>query len=133
MQSLRQALHRQQQIGLNSLNRKYASGLGSRTVLQNRISIRLQHHLANMSKAVVITGATGNQGGALIQALVEADADFEIIAVSRNPSSNSAQRLARKSPKIKVIAGDLERADDILTEAKKVTKAPIWGVYSVQV
>lgn len=85
-----------------------------------------------MSKALIITGATGNQGGALIQALVEADADFQIIAVSRNPTSGSAQRLAQKSSKIKVISGNLENPEEIFSNAKKVSQLPIWGVYSVQ-
>lgn len=86
-----------------------------------------------MSKATIIIGATGTQGGALVQALIDADADLEIIAVSRDPSSHSAQKLASKSPKVKVIAGNLENANEIFQNAKQVTKSVIWGVYSVQV
>ncbi|KAI0158135.1 NAD(P)-binding protein [Xylariaceae sp. FL1272] len=86
----------------------------------------------SMSRAVLVTGATGNQGGALIQALLKGNADFEILAVSRNPLSPSARRLANQSPKVKLVAGDLEKPDDIFRDATRISKAPIWGVFSVQ-
>ncbi|KAI0830391.1 NAD(P)-binding protein [Hypoxylon sp. FL0890] len=85
-----------------------------------------------MSRAVLITGATGKQGGAVVNALLKANADFEILALTRNSQSASAQRLAQKSPKIKLVTGNLNEADNIFTKAKEVTKTPIWGVFSVQ-
>ena len=78
-------------------------------------------------------GATGRQGGAVVNNLLRMKAPFNILAVTRNPSSASAQRLAAKSSSIKVIQGDLDRANDIFAAAKKVSPDPIWGVYSVQV
>ncbi|OJD36229.1 uncharacterized protein BKCO1_12000121 [Diplodia corticola] len=82
-----------------------------------------------MSKTLLITGATGKQGGAVIKALLAADADFTILAVTRNPSSDSAKALEKQSPKIKVIKGDLNDPKAIFTAAG----SPIWGVFSVQV
>ncbi|KAH7007560.1 hypothetical protein EDB80DRAFT_843031 [Ilyonectria destructans] len=74
-----------------------------------------------MSRAVLITGATGNQGGSVIDALVaKQPSDFLLLAVTRNAQSASAKRLAAKSASIKL-------------SAKQVAEtSPLWGVYSVQ-
>ncbi|KAI1410481.1 NAD(P)-binding protein [Hypoxylon sp. FL1857] len=85
-----------------------------------------------MSRAVLITGATGKQGGAVVNALLKANADFEILALTRDSKSASAQRLVQKSPKIKLVTGNLNQVDNVFTKAKEVTKTPIWGVFSVQ-
>ncbi|PLB54791.1 NAD(P)-binding protein [Aspergillus steynii IBT 23096] len=71
--------------------------------------------------AVLITGATGKQGGALIRSLVQRKAPFEILA-----------KLASLSKSIKLIQGDLDNPAGIFKNAQRVTKSPIWGVYSVQ-
>jgi uncharacterized protein YbjT (DUF2867 family) len=55
-----------------------------------------------MSRAILVTGATGKQGGALVNALLDANADFEVLAVTRNEKSDAAQKLAKRSPKIKL-------------------------------
>jgi uncharacterized protein YbjT (DUF2867 family) len=85
------------------------------------------------SRAILITGATGKQGGSTINALLKANAPFEILALTRNAQSASAQRLLQKSSKIKLITGDFNAIDDIFRQAKAATNAPIWGVFSVQV
>ncbi|KAI1768628.1 NAD(P)-binding protein [Hypoxylon sp. FL1150] len=85
-----------------------------------------------MSRAVLITGATGKQGGAVIKALLKANTDFEILALTRDAQSASAQKLAKSSPKIKLVTGNLDDAESIFSKAKEVTKKPIWGVFSVQ-
>lgn len=85
-----------------------------------------------MSKAVLITGATGKQGGAVVNALLPSS-DFTILTVTRNTASPSAQKLAQKSPKIKLVQGDLNDPTTIFKNAKEVTDKPIWGVFSVQV
>ncbi|KAH7382746.1 hypothetical protein DE146DRAFT_623379 [Phaeosphaeria sp. MPI-PUGE-AT-0046c] len=79
-------------------------------------------------RALLITGATGKQGGSVINALLKADAPFDIIAVTRNAQSSSAQKLLQKSPKIKLVTGDFKAIDDIFRQAKAATKYPIWGV-----
>jgi uncharacterized protein YbjT (DUF2867 family) len=86
-----------------------------------------------MSRAVLITGATGKQGGAVVKSLLQAKADFTILAVTRNPNSPAAQKLKTLSSNIFLVQGDLGDASSIFTGAKNATPNPIWGVYSVQV
>jgi uncharacterized protein YbjT (DUF2867 family) len=84
-----------------------------------------------MALTILVTGATGKQGGAVIQALK--GTDFEILALTRNASSPSAQKLAQSSSNIKLLEGDLDDIPAIFQKAKTVTSNPIWGVYSLQV
>ncbi|KAF3125871.1 hypothetical protein TWF594_001275 [Orbilia oligospora] len=85
-----------------------------------------------MSKAILITGATGKQGGAVIRSLLKANANVEILALTRDAKSPSAQKLFRLSPKIKLVVGDLDQPENIFQKVKEVTKLPVWGVFSVQ-
>lgn len=86
-----------------------------------------------MSRALLITGATGKQGGSVVTSLVAAKADFEILAVTRDLQAASSQRLLNKFPKIKLVQGNLDNPKAIFESAKKASKSPIFGVYSVQV
>ncbi|KAJ6038331.1 hypothetical protein N7499_004516 [Penicillium canescens] len=86
-----------------------------------------------MSRTVLITGATGKQGGSLVAALLKAKADFEVLAVTRDASSGGAHKLQAKSPNIKLVEGNLDEPERIFDNAHKVTSHPIWGVFSVQV
>lgn len=88
-----------------------------------------------MSRALLITGATGQQGGAVIDALLaKRSEDFTILAVTRNAESAAAQRLASKSPLIRIVEGDLGSVPSLFSSAKTAAgTASIWGVYSVQV
>ncbi|OTA94704.1 hypothetical protein M434DRAFT_20726 [Hypoxylon sp. CO27-5] len=86
------------------------------------------------SKVLLITGATGNQGGAVINALLSRDPNqFTILAVTRDAKSSNANRLLQKSPSIKLVQGDLDNVPQLFREARKVHPSPIWGVYSVQI
>ncbi|KAI8658038.1 NmrA domain-containing protein [Fusarium keratoplasticum] len=85
-----------------------------------------------MSRALLITGATGKQGGSVIRALLAANADFDILAVTRDSSSPSARKLVEKSPRISLVQGNLNDAEGIFDTAKAASKVPIWGVFSVQ-
>ncbi|KAK1457360.1 nucleoside-diphosphate-sugar epimerase family protein [Colletotrichum cuscutae] len=88
----------------------------------------------NMSRAILITGATGKQGGAVISALLARQpSDFLLLAVTRNAQSTSAKRLAAKSSNIKLVEGDLDATPALFASAKAVAgTVPLWGVYSVQ-
>ena len=83
-----------------------------------------------MTKNLLITGATGKQGGAVISALLasRSAADFVIYAVTRNSSSAAAKSLASIA-NVKIVQGNLD-APAALFESAGV---PIWGVLSVQV
>ncbi|KAK3693152.1 hypothetical protein B0T22DRAFT_373007 [Podospora appendiculata] len=91
--------------------------------------------MSTMSKALLITGATGHQGGAVIEALLDKHRnEFTLLAVTRDASSASAQRLASKSPSIKLVQGNLDDVPALFEEARRVNNnQTIWGVYSVQV
>ncbi|KAF7547424.1 hypothetical protein G7Z17_g7745 [Cylindrodendrum hubeiense] len=83
----------------------------------------------SLQKTVLVTGATGKQGGALIDNILASSqaASFRIVAVTRDVTSSKAQKLATY-PNVSVIEGDLSNADDIFNKA-----GPVWGVYSVQI
>ncbi|KAF2475726.1 NAD(P)-binding protein [Lindgomyces ingoldianus] len=84
-----------------------------------------------MSKTLLVTGSTGKQGGAVVRALQ--GSDFEILALTRNVSSSSAQKLTHLSSNIKLLQGDLGNATAIFEKAKEISNNPIWGVFSIQV
>jgi len=86
-----------------------------------------------MSQGLLITGATGKQGGAVVDALLASPriSDYTILAVTRNPESAGAQKLATKSANIKLVKGDLNSISDIFSTAKQIN-SNITGVFSVQ-
>lgn len=86
-----------------------------------------------MNRAILVTGATGKQGGAVIKALLADKAGFRILAVTRDTNSPSAKRLAAKSSDITLVQGDLNDTEAIFKAAEQATSHPIWGVFSVQV
>ncbi|KAL7820683.1 NAD(P)-binding protein [Trichoderma gracile] len=85
-----------------------------------------------MSRSLLITGATGKQGGAAIRALLSKNADFRLLAVTRDKTSPSAQKLASLSPKVTLLQGDLNQTDALFQQARDVTGSSPWGVFSVQ-
>lgn len=84
-------------------------------------------------KALLITGATGKQGRATIDALLSLpeSSDFTILAVTRKIDSPSATSLARKAANIKLVQGDLDDSTAIFEAASKVTPHAIWRVFAV--
>jgi nucleoside-diphosphate-sugar epimerase len=85
-------------------------------------------------RTILITGATGNQGGAVVDALLSTtDSDFAIVALTRNPQSPGATKLTSKSPRIKVVQGDLNHPKEIFEAVSKTTGEKVWGVFMVQV
>lgn len=88
-----------------------------------------------MSKSILVTGATGKQGGSVVDAILALPnaSDYTILAVTRDSNSGSAQKLAAKSPSIKLVEGNLDDVPTLFKNAAEVSKEPIWGVYSVQI
>lgn len=82
---------------------------------------------------ILITGATGRQGTSVIKKLLEKQASFTILAVTRDVNSSSARNLARKFEKITLIQGNLNHPAAIFESAKRQCSTPVWGVFSVQV
>ena len=86
-----------------------------------------------MTKSILITGATGNQGGAAIRALLSsAEAStLKLFALTRDSASAAAKKLEGQG--VTIVQGDLNDVPALFTAAKKVGKGDIWGVFSVQV
>lgn len=76
------------------------------------------------TRNILVTGATGKQGGAVVKALLAKPPayDFQILALTRKTTSSAAQALAT-NPKITLVEGDLRDAGNIF--------AKIGGVGSV--
>jgi len=88
-------------------------------------------------KAILITGATGKQGGAVLKQLA-GDTAFTVLAVTRNPESASAQKLRERYPTVILVQGDLDNVSSLFSSAKEALHAAhqhrtIHGVFSVQV
>jgi uncharacterized protein YbjT (DUF2867 family) len=79
-------------------------------------------------RKILVTGATGKQGGAVVKALLNHPPDFDyvILALTRNVSSPKAKALA-SNPKVELISGDLDDCDAIFEKAGG--KGSIWGVF----
>lgn len=92
--------------------------------------------MSTQSKRILVTLATGNQGSGLVRALARRNqaagsADgrpFEILAVTRNASSDKAQKLAAL-PGVTLLESDYE-PESLFEKANK--DGPIYGVFSVQ-
>ncbi|KAH7927239.1 NAD(P)-binding protein [Leucogyrophana mollusca] len=92
-----------------------------------------------MSRNILVTGATGKQGRALIEALQPLKTtddnpsarSFRILALTRKATSPSAEQLA-KQEHVQVVEGDLDSIESvrkIFEDAKSI--GGIWGVYCV--
>jgi uncharacterized protein YbjT (DUF2867 family) len=79
--------------------------------------------MVNTDKIVLVTGATGRQGGAVIRYLLSKG--WKLRALTRNWSNSAAQNLARQG--IEVVQGDLEDPASLERAARGV-----YGLYSVQ-
>ena len=52
--------------------------------------------MSNFSPTILVTGATGRQGGALINALLTRGGSWRIVAITRDPASSPARALAAR-------------------------------------
>ena len=79
--------------------------------------------MENTNKTVLVTGATGRQGGAVIRHMLRNE--WKLRALTRNPNAPPAQELTRQG--VEVMRGDLEDPASLERAARGV-----YGVYSVQ-
>jgi len=77
------------------------------------------------NRTILITGVTGNQGGAVAQALQ--GSGFSLRGLTRMPGSEQAAALARHGVDVDFVKGDL---DDEATLRRAL--AGVWGVFGVQ-
>jgi uncharacterized protein YbjT (DUF2867 family) len=79
--------------------------------------------MANDNKTVLVTGATGRQGGAVIRHMLAKG--WKLRALTRDPGSHASRSLAQKG--VEVVQGDLEDPSSVAHAA-----AGTYGIYSVQ-
>jgi uncharacterized protein YbjT (DUF2867 family) len=79
--------------------------------------------MSNADKTVLVTGATGRQGGAVVRHMYPKG--WRLRALTRNPSAHAAKELARQG--VEVVRGDLEDPPSLEPVCRGV-----YGVYSVQ-
>ncbi|KAI0077334.1 NAD(P)-binding protein [Panus rudis PR-1116 ss-1] len=115
--------------------------------------------MANLERTILVTGATGKQGRALIRALRPSSpssttnnntdntdnidtnnptttttptSDFRILALTRNPSSPTAQHLKSTEPHVQLVKGDLDDPDSVRKVFEDAGgKHSVWGVFMV--
>lgn len=85
--------------------------------------------MSPQQKTLLITGATGKQGGAVIASILAfaQASSFNIIGVARDSTSAGARRLATL-PSVSVVEGNFSDIPAIFAKVGHV-----WGVFSVQV
>ena len=79
--------------------------------------------MENTNKTVLVTGATGRQGRAVIRHMLRNE--WKLRALTRSPNAPAAQELTRQG--VEVVQGDLEDPASLERAARGV-----YGVYSVQ-
>ncbi len=79
--------------------------------------------MVHTDKTVLVTGATGRQGGAVVRHMLPKG--WKLRALTRNSSSHAAQELARQG--VEVVQGDLEDVASLERASRSV-----YGIYSVQ-
>jgi len=79
--------------------------------------------LVNEERTVLVTGATGRQGGAVVHHMLPKG--WKLRALTRNPDGHAAKALGRQE--VEVVQGDLENAASVARAAQGV-----YGIYSVQ-
>ncbi|KDQ60861.1 hypothetical protein JAAARDRAFT_55600 [Jaapia argillacea MUCL 33604] len=81
-------------------------------------------------RTVLVVGATGKQGSAVISFLSQSQSDFRILALTRKASSPAAQSLIRDS--VSPVEGDLDKPDTIrkiFVDASST--GGIWGIFVI--
>ena len=79
--------------------------------------------MMNADRTVLITGATGRQGGAVVRHMLQKG--WKLRALTRDPGSHAARALTQKG--VEVVRGDLEDPSSVVGVA-----AGAYGIYSVQ-
>lgn len=72
---------------------------------------------ASAAKSIVIFGATGAQGGSVLNHLLKSDRPYRITAVTRDPSKASSKAIAAKGVNvIRAELGDNDQVVDVLKQ-----------------
>ncbi|KAK8861762.1 hypothetical protein IAR55_002585 [Kwoniella newhampshirensis] len=85
---------------------------------------------------IFVAGATGKQGGAIVRAIAEHNANsatanpVQIVGLTRDPTSAKAQAVVAKNPNVTLVKGNLSNP----TEVEEIFQedGPFHGVFSIQ-
>ncbi|TLD04314.1 uncharacterized protein PgNI_11910 [Pyricularia grisea] len=81
---------------------------------------------------ILVVGATGQQGGAVINALLgdrsPSTSEPRVLALTRNTQSAKAQQLARTHPAVELIQGDMTNPEQVFSSAATSTITSIFVV-----
>jgi uncharacterized protein YbjT (DUF2867 family) len=89
--------------------------------------------MSTTTRSILVSGATGQQGSAVIRALLSNPPPFDhkILALTRNTTSAKAKKLlGNGNGKVELVQGDLDDCDAIFTT---LGKDAVWGVFLVTV
>ena len=67
-------------------------------------------------KLIVVFGATGKQGGSVVDALLKSAESYSVRAVTRNPNADKAHALVARG--VEVVTGDLDDYNSLLKAFK---------------
>lgn len=83
------------------------------------------------SRKILVTGATGKQGGAVVEALINTPSllPLEIVALTRNTESAAAKKLASHA-QVTLLAGNMDQCEAIFDKAGG--HGAVWGVFAMQ-
>jgi nucleoside-diphosphate-sugar epimerase len=87
------------------------------------IGVKVMQKDTRQNRTILVTGATGHQGGAVVRSL--SAHGWKVRALVRDPSMPAAQQLAKNT--IELIQGDL-----FTTAALEEALKGVYGVFSVQ-
>ncbi len=71
------------------------------------------------SNTILVSGATGKQGGAVIAALLRNQSDSQIVALTRSKDSAAAKKLA-ELPNVRIVEGTFDDPNGLFAKAGKV-------------
>ncbi|CDO70330.1 hypothetical protein BN946_scf184843.g19 [Trametes cinnabarina] len=77
-----------------------------------------------MTRLIAVCGATGNQGGSVAKLLLEHQDKYRVRALTRNPDSPAAQKLAE-------LGAEVVKADLSIPEDLQQALRGCWGVFGV--
>lgn len=75
-----------------------------------------------MSDTDLIVGATGNQGNAVIDQLLTVEGDHDLLALTRDASTDHAHATAEKGEAVELVEGDLDDPDSIRPYAERADR-----------
>ena len=79
-------------------------------------------------RTIVITGATGRQGGAVLEALLaRSPSSWKVVALTRDPSSTPAKALAARG--VALVKADANNRASL--DAALAAHAPVYGFFAV--